>query len=67
MKVWLDHDGKLVPQLVEEKIKKYYDQVNGNYQKLLPLLKKEFNWTDQQCYIATDHLYIDSEYLQKGN
>lgn len=62
MQVWLDHNGKIVPNKISFKIKEFYEQVNGNYLKLVPLLMKEFNWNEQQCYIATEHLYRPRNY-----
>lgn len=44
-----------------ERIKELYDKVNGEYNKLEPLLMKEFGWTVQETYIATEYLYRPKE------
>lgn len=44
-----------------KRIKELYDQVNGDYNKLEPLLMKEFGWTVGQTYQATEHLYRPKE------
>lgn len=41
----------------EKRIKEIYDQYNGDHDKVLIAVAKEFGWTIQQAYIATEHLY----------
>lgn len=41
----------------EKRIRELYDQVAGDQDKLFELLMKEFGWTREQAYIATEFLY----------
>lgn len=45
----------------EARIRELYKQVDGDQDKLLPLLMAEFDWTMAEAYIATEFLYRPKE------
>lgn len=41
----------------EKRIREIYKEHNGDHEKVLQAVAKEFGWTIQQAYTATEFLY----------
>lgn len=44
-----------------ERLKQLYEECSGSFDKMAPILEKEFGWTVQEAYIATEHLFRPKE------
>ena len=46
----------------EQRLKEIFEECKGKYEEMQPIMMKEFGWTEEQCYIATEFLFRPENY-----